>query len=292
MKGIILAGGKGSRLYPITYATGKQLLPIYDKPMIYYPLAVLMMAEVRDILIISTPEDAPRFEKLFGDGSHLGLKLTYAIQEQPRGIAEAFLIGESFLAGERVVLILGDNIFYGQNLLAALKEGYQNEEGALIFGYEVKDPGRYGVLQLDGQGKIQDIIEKPSTPPSRYAVTGLYFYDEEVVDIARYLKPSNRGELEITDVNRIYLKNGKLQHRILGRGFAWLDTGTYDAFQSASAYVQSIQERQGIRIGCIEEIAYEMGYIDEQQLMILAKKLMPSEYGQYLMNRLPLLCES
>ncbi len=284
MKGIILAGGKGSRLYPITYSVCKQLLPIYDKPMIYYPLSVLMMAKIRDILIISTAEDCPRFEKLLSDGSHLGLQFTYAIQEEPRGIADAFLIAESFLAGEGAALILGDNIFYGPDLISSLQH-VEREEGALIFGYEVRDPERYGVLDLDDEGRILDIVEKPATPPSRYAVTGLYFYDREVVNIARGLKPSPRGELEITDINRVYLQRNMLRHRILGRGFAWLDTGTYDALQSASLYVQSIQERQGIRIGCIEEIAYQMGYIQDEQLAILAKNLMPSDYGKYLLNQ-------
>lgn len=282
MKGIILAGGKGSRLYPITYATCKQLLPVYDKPMIYYPLSVLMMAGIRDILLISTPEDRPRFEKLFGDGSHLGLSVEYAIQADPRGIADAFLIAESFLAGESAALILGDNIFYGQDLMPALQEARQNPDGALIFGYEVKDPERYGVLKLNDRNEVVDIIEKPPIPPSRYAVTGLYFYDSDVVEIARSLKPSRRGELEITDVNRAYLQRGKMRYRILGRGFAWLDTGTYEALQSASAYVQTIQERQGIKISCIEEIAHAMGYINEEQLARLAEALMPSEYGKYL----------
>lgn len=289
MKGIILAGGKGSRLYPITYSTCKQLLPVYDKPMIYYPLSILMMAGIRDILLISTPEDCPLFEKLFGDGSHLGIQFTYAIQVEPRGIADAFLIAESFLAGERVALILGDNIFYGPDLFSSLKN-IENEEGALIFGYEVKDPERYGVLDLDTQGRILDIVEKPAIPPSPYAVTGLYFYDREVLDIARKLQPSKRGELEITDVNRAYLQRNRLRYRILGRGFAWLDTGTFDALQSASSYVQTIQERQGIRVGCIEEIAYQMGYIQEEQLIALAEKLLPSDYGKYLLNQVVVSC--
>lgn len=285
MKGIILAGGKGSRLYPITYATCKQLLPIYDKPMIYYPLSVLMMAGIREILIISTPEDRPRFEKLFGDGRHLGLSFEYAIQDEPRGIADAFIIAESFLAGQGAALVLGDNIFYGQDLIPALQSAREGIDGAFVFGYEVKDPERYGVLAFGEKGEIADIVEKPQVPPSRYAVTGLYFYDEMVTEIAKSLKPSKRGELEITDVNRAYLERGKLGCRLLGRGFAWLDTGTYESLQSASSYVQAIQERQGIRIACIEEIAYQMGFIDERQLEKLADAHSSSEYGSYLKAR-------
>jgi glucose-1-phosphate thymidylyltransferase len=282
MKGIILAGGKGSRLYPITYAISKQFLPIYDKPMIYYPLSVLMMAGIREIMIISTPQDRPRFEMLFGDGSQLGLSLHYGVQVEPKGIADAFLIAADFLEGQSAALILGDNIFYGQDLLPALQEARKLETGGLIFGYEVQDPERYGVMHLGPNRELLDIVEKPPVAPSRFAVTGLYFYDCDVVDIARLIKPSNRGELEITDVNRLYLQRGKLSYQILGRGFAWLDMGTYSALQSASAYVQTIQERQGIKIGCIEEVAYQMGYIDEQQLSALAEKLIPSEYGMYL----------
>lgn len=284
MKGIILAAGRGSRLYPVTLTTCKQLLPIYDKPMIYYPLSVLMQAGIREILIISTPEDRPRFEKLFGDGSHLGLSFSYAVQDVPRGIADAFIIAESFIGNEGVSLVLGDNIFYGQDLMPALQSAREGIEGAYVFGYEVKDPERYGVFSLNEKGELIDIIEKPKVAPSRYAVTGLYFYDTDVIEIARNLKPSKRGELEITDVNRAYLERGKLNYRLLGRGFAWLDTGTYESLQSASAYVQAIQERQGIKIGCIEEIAYNMGFINENQLLELAKRLEPSEYGQYLLS--------
>ncbi len=282
MKGIILAGGKGSRLYPITYAISKQFLPIYDKPMIYYPLSVLMMAGIREIMIISTPQDRSRFERLFGDGSHLGLCFAYGVQVEPKGIADAFLIAADFLAGEGAALILGDNIFYGQDLIPALQKARKIETGGLIFGYEVQDPERYGVMKFGERGELVDIVEKPRIAPSRFAVTGLYFYDAEIVDIAALIQPSWRGELEITDVNRLYLERGKLSYQILGRGFAWLDTGTYDALQSAASYVQTIQERQGIKIGCIEEVAYQMGYIDEEELATLAEKLMPSDYGLYL----------
>lgn len=286
MKGIILAGGRGSRLYPATFATCKQLLPIYDKPMIYYPLSVLMLASIRDILIISTPEDLHRFQKLFQDGTHLGLKISYAVQEEPRGIAEAFLIGEEFIGNEPVCLILGDNIFYGHNLGQLLSHSACLEKGAIIFGYEVKDPQRYGVMRFDEQLKVVDIIEKPAIPSSPYAVTGLYFYDSDVVQIASALTPSKRGELEITDVNLAYLKRGDLSCRLLDRGFAWLDTGTHDALQKASVYVHTIEERQGIKIACLEEIAYQMGFIDRDQLEKLAVSLSPSEYGHYLKENL------
>lgn len=282
MKGIILAGGKGSRLYPITRSTCKQLLPIYDKPLIYYPLSILMLAGIQDILLISTPEDKVRFEKLFGDGQQYGLSITYAIQNEPRGIAESFIVGEEFIGDEPVALILGDNIFYGHNLAPMLQESKSLADGALIFGYEVQDPERYGVMAFDEHKRLVDIQEKPLRPPSNYAVTGLYFYDNNVIDIAKHLKPSKRGELEITDVNVVYLQNRKLHYRLFERGFAWLDTGTADAMLQASNYVHTIQERQGIKIACIEEIAYQMGYIDEDQLLHLASKLSPSDYSNYL----------
>jgi glucose-1-phosphate thymidylyltransferase len=282
LKGIILAGGSGTRLHPVTLAVSKQLLPIYDKPMIYYPLSVLITAGIREILIISTPEDTPRFERLLGDGSSLGLEIRYAVQPKPAGLAQAFLIGEAFIGQEPVCLILGDNIFYGQDLAALLQEGTQLTSGGLIFGYQVKDPQRYGVVQFDAQFRVIDIEEKPSQPKSPYAIPGLYFYGPEVVDIARALKPSSRGELEITDVNRTYLKRGALTVRLLGRGHAWLDTGTFDAFHKASAFVQAIQERQGIKIACIEEAAFHRGYIDKDQLHALAKRYANNEYGDYL----------
>lgn len=284
MKGIILAGGRGTRLYPNTLTVCKQLLPIYDKPMIYYPLSVLMLAGIRDILIISTPQDLPRFQELFQDGSQLGLSFSYAEQPSPQGIAQAFLIGESFTQDDSVALILGDNIFYGQNLSTILHDAKELDGGALIFGYEVKDPERYGVIAFNEAQEIVDIIEKPHNPPSRHVVTGLYFYDHDVIEIAKGLTPSKRGELEITDVNRAYLKRGDLKLKLFERGFAWLDTGTCDALQSASAYVHAIQERQGIKIACIEEIAYKMGYIDEEQFLERAHFFSQSEYGDYLMS--------
>lgn len=282
MKGIILAGGKGTRLYPVTQATCKQLLPIFDKPLIYYPMATLMQAGITEILIISTPHDLPRFEALFGDGSHLGLDISYAVQNEPRGIADAFLVGESFIDGEPVALILGDNIFYGHDLSSVVKPCTQLAQGAIIFGYEVKDPERYGVLALDENQNITAIIEKPKVAPSSYAVTGLYFYDSQVVDIAKSLTPSARGEIEITDVNNAYLQAGQLEVRLLGRGFAWLDTGTHDALQKASVYVQTIQERQGIQVACLEETAYQNGWISLPELQILAHRASKSDYGLYL----------
>lgn len=284
MKGIILAGGSGTRLYPATLAICKQLLPVFDKPMIYYPLSVLMMAGIRDILIISTPEDIPRFEKLFGDGSQLGLSFSYAVQSEPKGLAQAFLIGESFIENEPIALILGDNIFYGHDLFEIVKEGTSIETGGLIFGYRVKDPHRYGVVEFDQQMQVVGIEEKPESPKSSYAVPGLYFYGPEVVKIAQSLTPSPRGELEITDVNHAYLKEKQLKVRLLGRGHAWLDTGTFDAFQKASSFVQAIQERQGIKISCIEEIAYRMGYIDRDELIRLSENYPKNEYGEYLRN--------
>lgn len=284
MKGIILAGGKGSRLYPVTLGTCKQLLPVFDKPLIYYPMAVLMQAGITDILIISTPQDQLRFEALFGDGSHLGLSISYEVQQTPKGIAEAFLIAEEFIDGEPVALILGDNIFYGHDLSSVVKPCTQLQQGAIVFGYEVKDPQRYGVLELDDQHQIKAIIEKPKEPPSAYAVTGLYFYDAKVVEIARMLQPSARGELEITDINSAYLQRGELEVRLLGRGFAWLDTGTHDALQKASIYVQTIQERQGIQIACLEEIAFQQGWISLGKLQELARHASTSDYGLYLQN--------
>lgn len=282
MKGIILAGGKGTRLYPTTRATCKQLLPIYDKPMIYYPLSILMMAGIREILLISTPEDQSRFYDLFRDGSHLGISIKYATQQEPRGIAEAFLIGASFIGNDPVALILGDNIFYGHDLVPFLQTARDKFEGGIIFGYEVQDPNRYGVIEFNDRGEVINIIEKPKIPPSNYAVTGLYFYDHRVVEIAKQLKPSPRGELEITDINVAYLRKNALKCHLFERGFAWLDTGTPDAMQSAADYVQTIQKRQGIKISCIEEVAWKMGYIDENQLKTLAQEHSASEYGHYL----------
>lgn len=282
MKGIILAGGSGTRLYPATLAVCKQLLPIYDKPMIYYPLSVLMLGGIRDILILSTPEDTPRFEKLFGNGELLGLNIEYKVQPQPAGLAQAFLLGEEFIGNEPVALILGDNIFYGQDLPDLLHQGTSLTSGGLIFGYRVKDPQRYGVVHFDKEMKVMGIEEKPAQPKSSYAVPGLYFYGPEVVSMARALKPSPRGELEITDLNQEYLKKGALTVRLLGRGHAWLDTGTFDSFQKASHFVQTIQERQGIKISCVEEIAYRKGFIDKQGLAFLAERYKKNEYGDYL----------
>ena len=282
MKGIILAGGTGSRLYPVTFATCKQLLPVFDKPMIYYPLASLMQANIREILIICLPKDIERFQALLSDGSHLGLSISYASQPEANGIAESLIIAENFIGNDPVALVLGDNIFYGHNFAKTLAPCQSHKEGAIIFGYEVQDPTRYGVIDFDEQQKIVDIVEKPEKPPSSYAVTGLYFYDSQVVDIAKHLKPSARGELEITDVNNVYLKANQLEVVLLDRGFAWLDSGTHDALAQASLYVQTIQERQGIQIACIEEIAYSMGFIDENQLESLAILHSSSTYGQYL----------
>lgn len=282
MKGIVLAGGQGTRLFPLTLTVCKQLLPVYDKPMIYYPLSVLMMAGIREILIISTPEDLHRFQNLFGDGSHLGLQISYASQARPEGIAQAFLVGEEFIGDDTVALILGDNIFYGHNLPALVSSCRHLEKGAVIFGYEVKDPERYGVVEFDESGKVVDIIEKPQAPKSRFAVTGLYFYDNDVIEIVRKLKPSKRNEYEITDVNRAYLERGDLHLRVFDRGFAWLDTGTHLALQQASHYVQTIQERQGISIGCLEEVAYKMGFITLAQLQKTIERISKSDYGQYL----------
>lgn len=282
MKGIILAGGRGTRLYPVTQGTCKQLLPVFDKPLIYYPLAVLMQAGIREVLIVSTPEDLPRFQALFKDGSQLGISISYAVQPEPKGIAEVFVIGADFIGKDSVALILGDNIFYGHNLADVVRPCTSLKEGGIVFGYEVQDPERYGVIAFDDDGRVKDIIEKPKDPPSPYAVTGLYFYDNSVIEIARNLKPSKRGEYEITDVNVAYLQRKQLKVQLLERGFAWLDTGTHDALQKASIYVQTLQERQGIKIACLEEIAYQQGYISFEQLEALAEQASVSEYGRYL----------
>ena len=284
MKGIILAGGHGTRLYPVTRVMCKQLLPVYDKPMIYYPLSILMMAGIREILIISTPEDLPRFNNLFGSGEQLGLSFTYAKQAEPRGLAEAFIIGETFTAGDSVCLILGDNIFYGHSLPQMLQKAARIEQGATVFGYYVRDPERYGVVAFDRDGKVLSIEEKPKVPESNYAVVGLYFYDKQAAEIARSLKPSARGELEVTDLNNEYLKRGQLNVELMGRGFAWLDTGTHESLVDATLYVKTIEDRQGLKISCIEEIAYKMGYIDEEGLSKLAKPLEKSGYGEYLLK--------
>ena len=285
MKGIILAGGSGTRLYPVTIPICKQLLPIYDKPMIYYPLSTLMLAGIRDVLIISTPQDIPRFEELFGDGHNIGLKFTYKAQPAPNGIAEAFIIGEEFIGRDSVCLVLGDNIFFGQGLQGMLKHASSEVElrgGARVFAYYVSDPERYGVVEFDEKGRVLDLEEKPERPRSNYAVTGLYFYDNNVISIAKGMKPSGRGELEITDVNRKYLELGRLGAELMGRGFAWLDTGTHDSLLEASEFIATIEKRQGLKIACIEEIAYRQGYIDKDQLLRLADPLRKNTYGLYL----------
>lgn len=281
MKGIILAGGSGTRLYPLTKAVSKQILPVYDKPMIYYPLSTLMLANIREILIISTPRDIEVFKELLGDGSQLGLRLEYAIQAQPRGLAEAFIMGESFIGKDRVALVLGDNIFYGRHFSNVLKKAVE-QEGATIFGYYVRDPREYGVVTFDKEGKVLTLEEKPEHPKSNYAVPGLYFYDNDVVEIAKKVKPSARGEIEITSINNHYLREGRLNVKILGRGFAWLDTGSHDSLMEASEYVASIQKRQGLYVSCIEEIAYVKGFIDKMQLLALAEEFYKTEYGKYL----------
>ena len=284
MKGIILAGGSGTRLYPLTKAVSKQLVPVYDKPMIYYPLSVLMLAGIREIMIISTPADLPRFCQLLGDGSDLGISFAYKEQPEPAGIAQAFIIAKEFIGKDKVTLILGDNIFYGSNLQATVKRAVGLEQGGLIFGYPVKDPERYGVVAFNSQGTVTSIEEKPQHPKSEYAVPGLYVYDNSVVEMAEGLKPSARGELEITDINLEYLRQGRLRVELLGRGYAWLDTGTHEALQQAAAYVQAVQERQGLKIACIEEIAFRLGYITSDQLKEMAWDMRKNDYGQYLME--------
>lgn len=284
MKGIILAGGTGSRLYPLTISTSKQLLPIYDKPMIYYPLSVLMLAGIKDILIISKREDLDRFQELFGNGQQLGLKMSYAIQDEPRGIAEAFLIAEDFIGEDNVAIILGDNIFYGSGFVPLLEKVKRREKGATIFGYRVKNPSQFGVVEFDENQKVISIEEKPINPKSNYAVTGLYFYDNKVVDYAKKLSPSTRNELEITDINKLYLENDELYIELLGRGFAWLDAGTHESLLEASQFIETIERRQGLKVACIEEIAYLKGYISKEQLTDLALDLIQNTYGKYLLE--------
>jgi glucose-1-phosphate thymidylyltransferase len=287
MKGIILAGGSGTRLYPVTIPICKQLLPVYDKPMVYYPLSTLMLAGIRDILIISTPQDLPRFRDFFGDGTALGLRFSYKVQEAPKGIAEAFVLGEEFIGDDSVCLVLGDNIFFGHGLQEMLRKASSEVEakgGATVFGYYVGDPERYGVVEFDSNGKVLSVQEKPEKPRSNYAVTGLYFYDNNVVSIAKGIKPSARGEIEITDVNGEYLKKGRLKVELMGRGFAWLDTGTHESLLEASEFIATIERRQGLKIACIEEIAYRLGYINKEQLSRLAEPLKKNAYGQYLLR--------
>jgi glucose-1-phosphate thymidylyltransferase len=284
MKGIILAGGSGTRLYPLTKVISKQLLPIYDKPMIYYPLSVLMLAGIQDILIISTPPDTPRFEMLLGDGRELGLNLSYKVQPYPEGLAQAFILGEDFIQDSNVALILGDNIFYGQGFTPMLQKVAARETGATIFGYKVNDPSRFGVVEFDNQFKAISIDEKPRVPKSNFAVTGLYFYDHGVVNIAKSIRPSKRGELEITDINKVYLSNNQLNVELLGRGFAWLDTGTHESLLEASTFIETIEKRQGFKVACLEEIAFRMGFIDIDQLFSLGKSLEKNDYGAYLLD--------
>ena len=284
MKGIILAGGSGTRLYPITKSISKQIIPIYDKPMIYYPLSVLMLAGIREILIISTPKDIHLYEDLLEDGSQLGIKLEYAIQPSPDGLAQAFIIGEEFIGNDTVCMVLGDNIFYGYNFTTILEEAAALTDGSIVFGYYVTDPDRYGVAEFNEQGKVLSLEEKPSKPKSNYAVTGLYFYGNDVVEKAKGLKPSPRGELEITDLNRLYLEEGRLNMKLLGRGFAWLDTGTHESLMQASTFISTIEQRQGLKVSCIEEIAYNKDYINKEQLLKLAEPLKKNQYGEYLIK--------
>lgn len=283
-KGIVLAGGSGTRLHPVTQSISKQLLPVYDKPMIYYPLSTLMLAGIRDICIISTPQDTPRLQQLLGNGLQWGLNLTYIIQQEPEGIAQAFILAKDFIADDNVALVLGDNVFHGHNLVDVMKQAEHNESGATVFAYRVYDPERYGVVEFDKSGQVLSIEEKPSNPRSNFAITGLYFYDNKVVDVAEKLKPSARGELEITDINRHYLEHKKLQVRVMGRGMAWLDTGTHDSLLEASQFIQTIEKRQGMKVMCPEEIAFRKGYIEADQLELLAKPLLRSGYGDYLMQ--------
>lgn len=284
MKGIILAGGSGTRLYPITKATSKQLVPIYDKPMIYYPMSVLMLAGIKDILLISTPEYIGQFEDLFGNGKELGLNIQYAVQKEPRGLADAFIVGADFIGNDTVALVLGDNIFYGAGLSQQLQEAAVKTTGATVFGYQVKDPERFGVVEFDKEGKALSIVEKPTQPQSNFAVTGLYFYDNDVIEIAANVKPSDRGEIEISDINQAYLDRGDLDVQVMGRGYAWLDTGTHDSLLEASSFIATIQKQQNLKVASLEEIAYRMGYIDIKQLETLAQPLKKNDYGQYLLR--------
>lgn len=284
MKGIILAGGSGTRLYPITEAISKQLVPVYDKPMIYYPLSTMMLAGIKDVLLISTPRDISRFEMLLGDGSKYGISIEYQVQEQPNGLAEAFILGADFIGDESVCLILGDNIYYGSGLSELVQHSAQKKTGATVFGYQVTDPERFGVVEFDADHHVKSIEEKPAHPASNYAVTGMYFYDNQVVEIAKNMKPSSRGELEITDVNKAYLERGQLDVELLGRGYAWLDTGTHESLHEAAGFIETVQKRQNLKVACLEEIAYRMGYINKEQLIELAQPLKKNDYGQYMLR--------